>query len=122
MATDTCGRVSTSAYAELVRMAPCERPAGHAGFCAHLALTDAKAKTHTQETRIKMGARRLGIPVEEYRANVERGLKWCSSPLCRKWQPVGEFGPHLLKGLNTICEESMRTYSRERMRAQRAAS
>ena len=71
------------------------------------------------ESRIKQGATKLGIPVDEYRQHVENGNRWCS--LCKRWQPVGEFLRHGSRGggVNTMCTASWRVYMREYMRAKR---
>jgi hypothetical protein len=42
-----------------------------------------------QEGAIKTAAKRLGMSVDEYRANIARGLKWCHR--CRSWLPVHSF-------------------------------
>ncbi len=38
----------------------------------------------------KMAARRIGLPVEEYRRQRESGARWCTG--CAEWHPVTAFG------------------------------
>lgn len=40
---------------------------------------------------LKIAAKRIGIPFEEYLSRIESGQKWCNR--CRTWKNRGEFGP-----------------------------
>ena len=72
-------------------------------------------KPQSDESRWRIGARRLGTTFEAYRDHVQAGEKWCSR--CKRWQPLGEFGPHKSRGTDTSCIESSRAAAREWSRA-----
>lgn len=84
-----------------------------------------KGRHHSEETRILMGASRLGIDPSDYRAQREAGNRWCSGH--HAWEPADRFGPHarMRDGIDTRCRdiarERAREYQRQR-RAQEAAS
>lgn len=75
-----------------------------------------RSPQRSMEYRMQRGAGRLGIPLEEYRRQVEAGLKWCTG--CKVWQPRDQFGPSksLLAGLMPECRESINARARENMR------
>jgi hypothetical protein len=104
-----CGLTLTGAYAESVRVAPCDRPAGHAGFCWFRAMTTGARRRTSDETRYRMGATRLQMEVGEYRRQVEAGNRWCSGH--QGWEPSETFGSHVRRGLNTRCRVADREAS-----------
>lgn len=65
---------------------------------------------------MQRAATRLGIPLDEYRANRERGLKWCFA--CRRWHPRSDFelSADYLDGLRNECRAAMNTRQRAAMR------
>ena len=79
-------------------------------------------RPHTRETRMRVGAGKLGIPFETYKAHVEAGQKWCCG--CQEWHMnnPGVFGVRRSAGdgLDNICARYARKVGRERMRAARA--
>lgn len=79
-----------------------------------------KGRLHSDETRYRMGAIRLGIDPSEYRAHREAGERWCSG--CHVWEPVANFGPHarMRDGIDSQCRQSSRDRSREYQRQKRA--
>lgn len=68
----------------------------------------------SSEGALKTAARRLGLTVEEYKAQVAAGLKWCIE--CRQWQGVEEFGVDRSRGdgLAARCLQSKRSRERQR--------
>jgi hypothetical protein len=46
--------------------------------------------SQTQQGAIKCAAVRIGVPVDQYRALAEEGLKRCTC--CKVWHSVGEYG------------------------------
>jgi hypothetical protein len=48
----------------------------------------------------KIGAKRLGMSVDEYERRTAAGEKWCTG--CKDWHPVQMFGPNG-DGYQTSC-------------------
>ena len=48
------------------------------------------AMAQTPEGAQKVAAKRIGLTVEQYRARLAAGEKWCR--VCREWHPVAAFG------------------------------
>lgn len=73
----------------------------------------------SDEHRWRLGAKLLGISVDEYRRHVQAGLKWCSG--CRCWQLRTAFGrhPRYVDGLNSVCMRFDRDRAREYQRQKR---
>ena len=65
---------------------------------------------------MQRAATRLGIPYDDYRAQVAAGNKWCSA--CQTWHPLSAFGRRWDRGdgRNYVCLESDRVRARESMR------
>lgn len=67
----------------------------------------------------RIAASKLGISYDEYRAQIERGLKWCSGH--HAWMPRSAFGPNARHrdGLMPVCRECNNAASRNSRRRQR---
>jgi len=78
--------------------------------------------THGEMARMRMGATRLNMPLDEYIAKREAGQRWCFR--CQAWQPVALFGTHPRRadGLDSQCLESARKYAREHQRRKRGTA
>lgn len=113
----TCNRTYSGSYT--VRTAPCERDAGHLGFCEFVVTV--APENRRAEQRWRQGATRLGIPYADYRAQILAGNRWCSGD--GAWEPVGRFPPRADRrgGLDTACQDSLRRYSRAASRLRYAA-
>lgn len=61
------------------------------------------------EGTLKVAARRTGLSVDEYTANVMRGLKWCIG--CKAWHDRREFGADRSRydGLAAKCRSARNT-------------
>lgn len=44
----------------------------------------------------KVAAGRLGLTLEQYQAQVQKGLKWCFK--CKAWKPIANFGKDISRG------------------------
>ena len=97
------------------RLAPCDRPAGHTGFCAFavVKVLTRRPATHPLEFGWKIGASRLGISLEAYREHILAGERWCTRDRC--WEPADRFiaNPARSGGVSGECLESNRRASRE---------
>lgn len=71
--------------------------------------------TSVTEAGMRVAAGRIGVTVEYYRGQVQRGYRWCSGH--KDWEPREHFGPHKRRGLNSVCREFSRTAAREYARA-----
>lgn len=77
------------------------------------------------EGAIKTAARRIGISVDEYRANLAAGMKWCIK--CRIWQAVDEFNMDASRGdgRTSVCHKRhvrLKAGPSQRVRRMRLAS
>ena len=63
---------------------------------------------------MKMWARRLGIPLEEYLLNIQQGIKRCRK--CKTWKQTNEFKKDSSRkdGLNTVCSLCCRVKERKK--------
>lgn len=115
-----CERPYSGPYATAIQMTPCDRPAGHGGPHEHVAIK--QRRRVSDEGRIRMGASALNIPVEAYRAQVARGLKWCSDGRHHQWVPREMFRARRDRpGGAALCFDCERTRAREGMRRRRAS-
>jgi hypothetical protein len=65
------------------------------------------------ERTMKRATTRLDISLDEYRARIAGGERWCSGH--QDWEPFTAFGLHVHRGLNSACEASIRATSRQAM-------
>lgn len=71
------------------------------------------------EHRMRIGATQLGITLDEYRARVKDGDKWCFG--CRSWRPRGAFQQRTsaADGLNNECRDCVNPRARAIMARRR---
>ncbi len=73
---------------------------------------DRHVQMFTDEDRQLGAARKHGMTLDEYRATLGAGLKWCFG--CQNWHDRDKFGPNRSTndGLNAACRDYRRTYNR----------
>jgi uncharacterized protein YlaI len=64
----------------------------------------------TKEGAIKIAAKKIGIPVDEYNNNISNGLKWCS--MCKSWVNIDYFSNNSKKldGKAINCKSCQKKY------------
>ena len=66
----------------------------------------------TQEGALKIAAKKAGVEVSQYVAEIKAGRKWCT--LCRAWHSQNAFGKDSSRwdGLVPSCKESKNSFAR----------